>query len=273
MKKIKLIALDLDGTLLMDDHSTVSEGNREALRKVSEAGVKIAIATGRTYRVLQDILKQVPWVTHALMANGASAMELAGEKELFYDGIPEELWGPIYDELMEENAAFETYCHGESLIEASRLEGFRNPHVSEEFNAELRRYIRPVENLRAALAGRALEKLHVFSVPDGKYDMLYKRYAQNTAFKISSSMPANFEINLAETDKGKGLKKLCAALGVECECVMAMGDADNDLEMLRWVGLPIAMGNAIDPVKEAAKYVTAANAEDGVARAIEKYVL
>ena len=83
-----------------------------------------------------------------------------------------------------------------------------------------------------------------------------------------SSADDNIEILSPLADKGRALGKLCEQLGTTLDRCIAMGDSENDLEMLRAVGMPVAMGNANDEVKSIAKYITATNAEDGVAKAI-----
>lgn len=273
MGKIKLIALDLDGTLLMPDHSTVSCGNIKALEEAVASGVKVVISTGRTYQVLSGILKQVTCATHAIMANGAAAMDLKSKEIVFSDGIKEDIWEPIYKELIYEDAQFEVYFKGQSLIERDRLENFKSPMAPEEFALDLRQYITPIDGLFEHLSGNSIEKIHVLCVPEGKYERMYRKFASNPQLKITCSMPGNFEINSSETNKGVGLRKLCDALGIKQDEVMAIGDAGNDVEMLEWAGCSVAMGNATDEAKAAAKYMTVSNDRDGVACAIEKYVL
>lgn len=273
MEDIKLIALDLDGTLLMEDHSTVSKENVDALQRAAEKGIVIVISSGRTYRVLKDILGQVPSVSYAVIANGASAVNVEKREFMFYDGIPFDVWRPIYDELIYEDAAFEVYFKGNSYIESERMSGFVSYVAPEEFSLELRQYITPVVDLPKFLDGQMIEKIHVLSVPNGKYNEVYKRFSQREDLMITNSMPGNFEINLATTNKATGLEALCSVLGIAKENVMAIGDADNDLEMLKWAGVPVAMENALPQVKEIAKYITLSNKNHGVAAAVKKYVL
>ena len=272
MEKVKLIALDLDGTLLMEDHSTVSKENIDALQRAAEKGIEIVISSGRTYRVLKDILEQVPSVSYAVIANGASAVNVEKREFMFYDGIPFDVWRPIYDELIFENAAFEVYFKGNSYIESERMSGFVSHVAPEEFSLELRQYITPVEDLPKFLDGQMIEKIHVLSVPNGRYNEVYKRFSQREDLMITNSMPGNFEINLATTNKATGLEALCSVLGIAKENVMAIGDADNDLEMLKWAGVPVAMENALPQVKEIAKYITLSNKNHGVAAAVKKYI-
>ncbi len=273
MEKIKLIALDLDGTLLMNDHATVSEENVDALQQAAERGIEIVISSGRTHQVLKDILEQVPSVNYAVIANGASAVNVKSEKVMFYDGIPFEIWKPIYDELISENAAFEVYFKGKSYIESERMSSFVSNVAPDEFALELRQYITPVVDLPKFLDGQMIEKIHVLSVPDGKYEQVYKRFSARKELMITNSMPGNFEINLSTTNKATGLETLCSVLGIDRENVMAIGDADNDIEMLRWAGVPVAMDNALPQVKKIAKYITLSNEKHGVAAAVKKYAL
>jgi len=273
MRQVKLIALDLDGTLLSEDHSTVTQANIEALEMAAEQGIKVVIATGRTYAVLGGVLKQVKCASHAIMSNGAAAIDLKNKEILFSDGIPAKVWQPIYEELIREDAAFEVYYKGESLIERDRLDNFKNPNAPEEYALDLRQYITPVDGLFEKLAGNPIEKIHVLSVPDGKYDRMYKSFSGRDELKITCSMPGNFEINFCTTNKGNGLEKLCDILSIEKTEVMAIGDAGNDVEMLKWAGVSVAMGNAEDEVKAVAKYSTFSNSEDGVAHAVIKYAL
>lgn len=267
-----MIATDLDGTLLNNDHGTVPEKNIEALQKAADMGIKVVIATGRTLSVLTDILKQLPMTDYAVMANGAAAVDIKTGEKLYSQGIPEDIWRPIYNRLLEADAAFEVYYDGKSLIEADRLESFGNPAVSEDYNRELRQYITPVEDLPGYLAGNQIEKIHVFSVPGDGYSRLRSEFEADDRLMVTSSMKENFEINLKTTNKGNGLENLCKAVGLESSQVIAFGDADNDVEMLEWAGTPVAMENALPKVKALAEYITLSNDDCGVAYALEKYL-
>ena len=269
---IRLIAVDLDGTLLADDHITVSRRNREALHRARQAGAEIVLASGRTLGVMQNVLSQVPDVTYALVANGASAVEVPSGRVLFYEGIPWAVWEPVYRLLAEHRAAFEIYCEGPSVIEWDELANFYSPELPRELCEELQAHIVPVENLLGGMRGKAIEKIHVFHTPPQAYEALRRALSRQTALAVTSSMKGNFEINGKTTNKGRGLALLCEKLGIGAQQVMAFGDADNDLEMLAWAGWSYAMENAAAPVKEAAGRQAPSNAEDGVAQVVERWL-
>lgn len=130
-----------------------------------------------------------------------------------------------------------------------------------------------MDDLEASLAGQTIEKVNVFSMPKQYYTPLLTALNQTGLFEVSSAIIGNIEINTRGVDKRAGLKRLCAELCIEPENVMAFGDATNDLGMLRWAKWSFAMENAHEPARNAARYKTASNEEDGVAQAIERYVL
>jgi hypothetical protein len=270
---IQLIAMDLDGTLLSADHMTVSDRNREALRRASEKGVRLVLASGRTWVQLESVAQQVPSIQYALLSNGAAARDLQQGERLFTFDFPWEDFQTLLALLHRYDAVFETYCAGQSYLE-SRLTGrFQNKSLPAAFIERLIARLRIVDNLEETLAGQAIEKVNVFSMPEQNYEPLLAALRQTGRFEISSAIIGNMEVNAKGIDKGVGLKRLCAELGIAPENVMAFGDATNDLGMLCWAGWSFAMANAHESVKKAARYETASNEEDGVARAIDRYVL
>lgn len=271
MKKIRLIATDLDGTLLQDDHMTVSERNKQALKRASEAGVEIVIASGRTWAVLSKVAKDLGLARYALISNGASVVDVSTGEFLFHKNIPFEEWAPIYEYLKELGYPFCLYCDGESYMEASVADAFHNPTLSKGFVADLKSRANVVDKLTIALKHKGIEKFSVLYVDKEKYEQVCEKLATFGKVQLTSSLPYNVEINAMGADKGGGLKTLSRQLGISREEVMAFGDAENDLSMLEWACWSFAMGNATESVKKAAKYVTKTNMEDGIAEAVNKF--
>lgn len=270
---IQLIAMDLDGTLLRSDHMTVSERNRNALQHASEKGVHLVLASGRTWVQLESVAQQVPSAQYALLSNGAAARDLHQGKRIFTFDFP---WGDfqtLLSLLHRYEAVFETYCAGHSYLERRLIGRFHNESLPAAFIERLAARLTIVDDLEASLAGQTIEKVNVFSMPKQYYNPLLTALHQTGLFEVSSAIIGNIEVNTRGVDKRAGLKRLCAELCIEPENVMAFGDATNDLGMLRWAKWSFAMENAHEPARNAARYKTASNEEDGVAQAIERYVL
>ena len=271
---IQLIAMDMDGTLLDDDHATVPLRNAAALRSARERGVKLAIASGRTWSLLQDAAKQVGGVDYAILANGASIWDTKGERYIYEDGIPNAQAVELIQGLEGEDLVFEIYCEGQNYIleqNVGRLaDGLLSPQFAEIY---LKRGVKLVSDLVQALGGRSMEKINLFHVPAEKKEKVCALARATGPVEISNALERNLEINFGGASKGKALAALAAHLGLKPEEVMAFGDANNDLAMLRWAGWSFAMANAMPEAKAVAKYQTASNHEAGVGQAVEKFVL
>lgn len=271
---IKLIVMDMDGTLLDDDHATVPARNVAALRRAREKGVKLAIASGRTWSILQDAAEQVGGVDYAILANGAAIRDTASGKHIYENGIPNPQAVALIRALEREDLIFEVYCEGQNYIlerDAGRLgEGLLSPRFAEMY---LKRGVRLVSDLAGALEGRCMEKINLFYAPPEKLERIRALARATGPIEISNALERNMEFNFGGVSKGKALAALAAHLSLRPEEVMAFGDANNDLTMLSWAGWSFAMENAMPEAKATAKYHTASNHEAGVGQAVEKYVL
>lgn len=121
--------------------------------------------------------------------------------------------------------------------------------------------------------GEGWYKFGIFHPDRNTITQLWNIAAALDGVLVTSSHPSNIEVSAEGVSKRSGLERLCTELGIQLSEVMAIGDSHNDLDMLRAVGLGVAMGNGSDEVKEAADEITKTNAEDGVALAIQKYLL
>ncbi len=270
---IKLIATDLDGTLLQRDGRSVAQKDIDALRAASEKGVYVVIATGRTWTVLSHIAGQLFKTDYAIISNGASIYNVSKQEYDVVNEVPFEMWSPIYSDLTKNGAGFEVYNRGRSYIDESRLVDFDSPHIHPKVVASLREHLNPVDNILDFLDGKSIEKIHVLHIPSSNYGAVYGRLSSNPNISLTNSLPKNVEINGAGTGKGAALEKLCTGLGITSDEVMVFGDAENDLDMLRWAGWSFAMDNASDDIKQAARYITLPNTQNGVASAIHKFLL
>ncbi len=269
---IRLIALDLDGTLL-DDQKQISRRTLRALKAAAARGVEIVPATGRTAAGIPAELRALPGVRYAITANGARVVDLAGGRTLSEQYIPRSLALAVYDLLTRYTCLVDLFQDGQGYTtdaNAAQVERFV-PENLREYVLTTRRHL---PDLRSFIAGqeKGLEKFTLFFLTEEERRRAWDEVAA-LGLELATSLPLNMEISAAGVNKGAGLLTLAGALGLPESALMACGDGGNDAPMLRAAGLGVAMGNAFPEVKEAADVVTRTNNEDGVACAIHQFVL
>ena len=284
MPKYQLLALDLDGTLL-DPSSRVSSANARAVRRAQQAGVQIALCTGRNLtetRVFNAQLEApADW---AVIANGAAAARMADGAALALDGLDRHMCDVIFDLC----AQFDTdpcLYTGERLYYGREFLRFlqeirRRGRITLDETAEGYHFVQSPaawETVRAQEDGRILKAI-LHQLDPARVDQLIGALERTGLFELAPSMMyggalKNVEINRRGVHKGRGLEQLAARLGFGMDAVAAIGDSDNDLTMLRMAGLGVAMENAAPHIRAAADVCTGSNAADGVAQAIYRYIL
>ncbi len=266
---IKLIAIDMDGTLLNPQH-LITPGVKSALDRARQQGVSIVLATGRPFVGVQRYLMELNLQEdqYCISNNGALVQraidgECVAEVTLTFD-----------DYLYVEQLARESGVHfqafdkshlytpnkdiSEYTIHEASLTGIPVRYRSVDEMDRNMRFPKLMMIDKPALLDSAIERL-----PD---------HARET-YTILKSAPYYLEILDRRVNKGQGVKMLAEKLGLRQEEVMAIGDQENDLAMIEYAGTGVAMGNAIESVKKIAQFVTKTNMEDGVAHAIEELVL
>lgn len=239
--QIKMVGLDLDGTLL-NSRKELTPFTKEVIAKAINKGVHVLVATG-------EIL-----IEHLLSKESAKkALEITEKydtlQEIYFDGQ-----GYAKDEKLAHVERYHKDCNMWEYVRASRI---AVPDIWELF------YSRE-ENL---------DKVQALFADMEERKAAWEELSECKDLNLVSSLKYNIEINAAGVNKGKGLIALGKMLGIEREEIMAIGDGDNDIEMITEAGVGVAMGNAEEAVKCNADYVTGTNDEDGAARAIVKYVL
>ena len=274
MRKIKLIALDLDGTLL-DPDKRLSEENAAALARAAEEGIEIVPATGRFYRGMPPVIRDLPYVRYVITVNGAQVFDVIRQETVCGSEIPWQRAVAVMERMDEPDVIYDCYQDGwgwmtQSLYDRA-AEFAANPH-SLDMILRLRT---PVPELKEYLAEKqhGVQKIQAFfkdmELRSREIDALQKRFPDTT---VTTSIVNNVEINSKDATKGVAIQKLAAYLGLELSQTMAFGDDTNDVTMLRAAGIGVAMGNAADAVKAAADFVTDDCNHSGVAKAIRRFL-
>ena len=270
--KYKLIAFDLDGTLLRGD-KTISERSLRALYAAYEAGALIVPATGRIFKGVPAALRLQPFSRCYILINGALVFDAEENAAIRRAEIPNELALRLYEHMDGLDVIYD--CYKDNWGYASRAMYERaGDYISDRGILELfYRSRTPVSDLKEYLRadGGSIQKaqMHFRDMRAKKKELeLLPALFPETA--VSSSVPSNIEINIREANKGDALLALCAHLGIDPAETLAFGDGTNDLSMIRAAGCGVAMGNADFAVKAAADAVCDDNEHDGLAKYIER---
>ncbi|MCI5838997.1 MAG: HAD family hydrolase [Peptoniphilaceae bacterium] len=269
---IKLIACDLDDTLLSTDKS-ISERNLSAIEKILKLDVKFVPTTGRSPNFLGDIfdkLKINSKDNYSILCNGACIIENLEKKVIFTDPLDFKKASDIYKFCNEKDLSlqvfspYKAYYRKPDSIEVNFAESFENSYeIYEEENID---FLKDTPILKCAIVSNDLNYLM----------SLEKDIAQicNWDVKISYSSDRYMEINKTGVTKASGLKNLAKLLSIDIKDTMAIGDNYNDIEMIEDANLGVAVNNAHLLVKETADYITiSSNNEGAVGEAIEKFIL
>ncbi|MFT8872342.1 MAG: Cof-type HAD-IIB family hydrolase [Sporolactobacillus sp.] len=275
---IRLIATDLDGTLLNRQHE-ISWENLKALRYARSRGVTLVIASGRAFFDIHSLLKDADLNCHVIGTNGATIHTIDGQLlgADYLDRaealrITDELTrGHYYIGVTTENKIF-VPSEGLNWLEEelTRLGIHEDRSIGFQGAAGRKKvFYRLYDDWREIEAsGEDIRKIIVCSYDDKKLANARQTYEKVHRFSIVSSGVGNFEIMAPNVSKGNALDHLAHYLGIPLEEVMAIGDNYNDLSMFAVAGMPVAMGNADEAVKRQCKRVTLDCKHNGVARAI-----
>ena len=269
---IKLVGLDIDGTIL-NSKNQISPRNHAAIRAAIDAGCRVIPATGRPLRGVLPEFLQIPGVDYAVTANGATVIRLADREFVIKNWLSRQRVQQLYRATEGLWRVFDVFAGGSGYSEQKNLDA-----AEEWAPRNMANYVRlsrqPVESMPEFIASQeGFEKCTMFFTNEENRQKARQIAQQMGGFAIVSSETNNLEISDESATKGLALLELGRMLGLEKSQVMACGDSENDLAMLESVGLGVAMGNAPRFIQEKAAAVTATNDEDGVALALEKYVL
>lgn len=266
---IKIVTIDLDGTLF-DPKKNVSEENRIAISKCKELGVKIVLATGRPISGVKPLLDDLGLNTkddYVILYNGAKILN-CGTNECIYSS---NIQGIDVKELYEESKRLNIFFHA-FRINGELITPMHNPYTDVEatINNVKDNYHDIVSLndddlfLKAMMVGDEADITRVMGEVDNKFKEKYSMLRSSRIF---------LEFLEKTTSKGEALKHLASYLNIDMEDTMAIGDAGNDIPMIKAAKIGVAMENSFPEVLEVADYITSSNRESGVAKALIKFII
>ena len=274
MNKIRMVALDLDGTTL-NSNKEISPRTVKAFKEAMNKGVHIVISTGRTFHSLPKQLFTIDGLEYVVTSNGAHITRLADMSRIYEKYVDADAVEEIVSILRKTPYSVETFVGGKAYIDKADFDEVV-AHGSTFRDAE---YIKSTRNPIPQLYDFMLEhktKIENISInfphPKDK-EIISKLLEPVENITLTSSFVHNYEIGGPDTSKGEALKYLMKLLDVHKDQLMACGDSPNDGEMIKLAGIGVIVENGMAEMKEMADFVTASNNDDGVAKAIEKFVL
>ncbi len=268
----KLVVVDMDGTLL-DSNKKISAPNKEALKKAADKGVIIAMATGRLYKAIRVYAKELQLETPIISCNGSFIKEVYGEKPIYADPLSAE----VIDTIAGVCKKYGIDCHfySEDTVigerESFKIRFFRD--WNQTLAPEDRVNLLVVPDYRQVIADYEIYKISVCIDCPPRLQAVADELNSLPGIEALQSDAETLDVGSVGMSKGKAVQWLAESLSISPDEVVAIGDNENDIDMIVYAGLGVAMGNASPEVKAAARYVTDTNDNDGVATVLHKFVL
>ena len=265
----RLIALDMDGTLLRDDGS-ISERTQQAIAAAKAVGVKVVLASGRPIAGMEKFLQQLALTGHEdyVLSYNGSLVQNVGSGEVLasrlLSGSDARYLATISQQL---GVNIHAFSEPQGLIAPrnsryTELERSHNDLLLTELDFASLPDDEPILKVMMVDEPEILAQAVSRLPPE-----VYQRYT------VVQSTPYFLEFLHPQSNKGSGVAALAEHLALPAESIICVGDAGNDAHMLSFAGLGVAMGNATDEIKAMADFVTLSNEEDGVAHVIERFIL
>lgn len=272
--KIKLIALDMDGTTLGKDHH-VSAYTLSTLKKAIQQGIVLVPASGRMADILPPELLALKGIRYLIASNGANIIDISQQKIIYSAHLPQQTLEAIFKVIKPFQLYFELYSCNKIYVERALFETLFQTETKNAYPSAFLNHIFAVDGLSAYALAQNLpvEKVNLPFLNPGIVLPLGNALRALSGITLTTSGFDNLEINAEHVSKAHALAALADHLSMDSKNIMAIGDNYNDIEMIRWAGLGVAVSNGIRSLKEIADVVTASNTEDGVAQAIEHFAL
>lgn len=269
MRKIKMLAVDMDGTCL-DRRSRMTDRTLRALEESAKAGVIVVPATGRCLSCLPHRLRERKDIyRYVITSNGARIIDCLGQKLLSEKLIDKETALALLERSKRVGVGITAHIDHEYFVQGKALSAAGRVMFGKDAQA-----IRHVAEMRSAVqkAADAIEEIQFYFLKPGSREKT-KRILEEFPQLSGAYTKIYAEIFAKQTSKGDALKELAGYLGIREEEVACIGDGENDLPMFEAAGLRMAMGNAVPELKKKAEYILPANDKNGAAEGIYRYIL
>jgi Cof subfamily protein (haloacid dehalogenase superfamily) len=262
----------MDGTLL-NSKSIISEENEAALKKLQKKGVEVIIASGRTDLMIKSFVKQLGLTGPVISSNGGLIRNVKTGEILYSKLIGKSVVGEILSYCDKNNLDFLLYSFDRVYSNKGNPLAAKYEKLNENLPENTKIPVEYLHNISETIDIIDVLKILLVCSEHERIIELEKYFSTNEQITAVSSAKGLLDIMAPNISKGNALKILAEKMDIDLKDVIAFGDNYNDMEMLKCVGMPIAVENAVEDIKLQAKYVTKSNNESGIAYAINKFVL
>lgn len=267
----KLLATDMDGTLLGSDKQ-ISKKNQDAINEALEAGKIVLFSSGRCIDELKEFFPMFPKMRYVLCESGAGIYDLEEEKFLYRKTLDPSCVEEILRYVHEKDVMIQVLTQNHSVLSREDYENLDHYYMAGYHGHFTRTALITDSSYEYCKdIGWRAEKLCLYH-ENPEERLVTKERFESLPLCLAYSETTSLEVSPQGVDKGIAITRLCEQLGITTEEVMAIGDGFNDMSILKTVGLPVAMGNAVPEIKEICAHVVADCDHDGVAEAIYKYL-
>ena len=269
--KIKLIASDLDGTLL-NKNKEITPRLYQALEQINAQGIYFVPATGRPFSTVPSAIKALPFLRYVITSNGAAIYDALQKKNIIENPLLPEAVDAVLPIAKRLPVITEYFIHGKAYIAKSVFENLSAYTLTESHVRYILETRTPVENFWEEMQKNhaVLENINLIFQDMELRKTVWAELKALGLCSVTASTPQNIEITSPNATKARALETLCAHLDIQPTDVLAMGDSDNDLPMLRFAGVGVAMANGEAHIKAAADWIADDCNAFGAAKVLEQ---
>lgn len=273
MKHIKLVASDLDGTLL-NKNKEITPRLFDALKKLDELGIYFVPSTGRPFGTVPQAIKELPFLKYVITSNGATIYDATEKKNIIENYLTPEAVYAVIEIARELPVITEYFIEGKAYIAKKVYDDLTPFDLTESHVTYIKNSRTPVEDFWDEMKrnNTVLENINLVFRDMELRKKTWDRLKSLGLASVTAATTKNIEITSLYATKAKALEKLCEVLGFTRENVLAMGDGDNDMPMIQFAGIGVAMANGEEHIKQAADIIADDCNDFGAAKILEQII-
>lgn len=273
MKHIRLVASDLDGTLL-NKNKEITPRLFDALKKLDELGIYFVPSTGRPFGTVPQAIKELPFLKYVITSNGATIYDATEKKNIIENYLTPEAVDAVIEIARELPVITEYFIEGKAYIAKKVYDDLTPFDLTESHVTYIKNSRTPVEDFWDEMKrnNTVLENINLVFRDMELRKKTWDRLKALGLASVTAATTKNIEITSLYATKAKALEKLCEVLGFTRENVLAMGDGDNDMPMIQFAGIGVAMANGEEHIKQAADIIADDCNDFGAAKILEQII-